>query len=91
MQISPTNPLRALSGDDVSFGIFAISHKNSAKKWYNRGGFAAFSLAEPSAAQDLSGNEISMADNSLQKTAKTASRAVWLPTARWLSASYECV
>jgi hypothetical protein len=54
--------------------------QNSAKQWCNRGGFAVFSLAEPSAAQDFSGNEISMADNSLQKTAKTASRAVWLLT-----------
>jgi hypothetical protein len=52
------------------------------QKWCSRGGFAAFSFAEPSAAQDSSRNETSMADNLLQKTAKTASRAMWLPTSR---------
>jgi hypothetical protein len=43
-------------------------------------GFAAFSFAEPSTAQDFCRNEISMADDSLQKTAKTASRSMWHPT-----------
>ena len=80
MQISSTNPLKPLSGDGVAFDILVISLKNSGKKWCNRGGFAAFSFGEPSAAQDFRGNEISMADNSLQKTAKTASRAMWLRT-----------
>jgi hypothetical protein len=31
MQISPTNPLKPLSGDGVAFNILAISHKNSGK------------------------------------------------------------
>jgi hypothetical protein len=31
MQISPTNPLRPLSGDDVALGILTISHKTAAK------------------------------------------------------------
>jgi hypothetical protein len=53
--------------------------KTAAKQWCNCGGFAVFSFAEPSAAQDFCGNEISMADNSLQKTAETVSRAMWLP------------
>jgi hypothetical protein len=44
------------------------------------GGFAVFSSAEPSAGQDFRGSEISMADNSLQKTAITAGRGMWLPT-----------
>jgi hypothetical protein len=43
-------------------------------------GFAAFSFAEPSADQHFCGNEISMADDPLQKTAKTASRSTWPPT-----------
>ena len=68
-----------LSSGGVVLGILVFSHKNSGKSGYNCGGFAAFSFAEPSAAQDFSGNEISMADDSLQKTAKTASRAMLLP------------
>jgi hypothetical protein len=37
-------------------------------------------MLKPSpAVQDFCGDEISMADNSLQKTAITASRAMWLP------------
>jgi hypothetical protein len=43
-------------------------------------GFSVFSFAEPSAALDFCENEISMADNLLQKTAKTARRAMRFPT-----------
>jgi hypothetical protein len=56
MQISPTNPLKPLSGDEVGFNILAISHKNSGKRRCNRGGFAAFWFTEQSVAQDFRGN-----------------------------------
>jgi hypothetical protein len=43
-------------------------------------GFGVFSFAEPSAALDFCENEISIADNLLQKTAKTARRTMRFPT-----------
>jgi hypothetical protein len=43
------------------------------------GGLAVFSLAEQSAAQDFRRNEIPLADNLLQRTAKAASRAMGPP------------
>jgi hypothetical protein len=78
MQIPPTNPLKRFSGDDIAFGILAT--KTPVKRGVTVVGFAVFSFAERSTAQDFSGNEISIADNSLQRTAKTASRCHLLPT-----------
>ncbi|HJY50745.1 MAG TPA: hypothetical protein VJ349_19240 [Stellaceae bacterium] len=66
-------PAETASGDSAAL---AISRKGSTKQW----GLAVSSFAEPSAAQDFCANEISMADDLLQITAKTAGRDVRLPT-----------
>jgi hypothetical protein len=76
MQISPANPLKPLPAIAPPWPFLAISRKGSTKQW----GLAVSSFAEPSAAQDFCANEISMADDLLQITAKTASRDVRLPT-----------
>jgi hypothetical protein len=75
MPISPANPLKPLPAIAPPWRL-AISHNGSAKQW----GSAVFSFAEPSAAQDFCANEISMADDLLQITAKTVSRDARLPT-----------
>jgi hypothetical protein len=76
MQISPANPLKPLPAIAPPWPFSAISHKGSAKQW----GLAVSSFAEPSAAQDFCADEISMADDLLQITAKTAGRDMRLPT-----------
>jgi hypothetical protein len=50
-------------GGGAAFGILAISVQNRRKRGRYRSGFTVIAFAEPSAAQDFCGNEISMADN----------------------------
>src|SRR5260370_9008698 len=80
VQISPTNQLKRVSGRVPRSRSCDFSENSRGKELRNGCGVAVFSFAGPSAAQDFCGNEISMADNSLQITAKTASRVMWLPT-----------
>ena len=95
MQIPPSNSLRSVSDDSAGLRDYCYFLKNSGKQWKTvagQRGFAVFWFTERSAAEDFCGNEISMADDSLQKTGKNSQpRHAASDTARWLGASYECV
>jgi hypothetical protein len=70
-------PAETASGDSAALAILGHFSQRQCK---TVGLSCFFSFAEPSTAQDFCANEISMADDLLQITAKTASRDVRLPT-----------
>jgi len=89
MRTSPSCAQKLFTAVVPPFAILAASHKTQKNSGRSITILPVVSFAEPSAGYDFCGTAVSMADNSLQKTAKTASGAIRRRTTPcWLCASY---